>query len=316
MTEQVYRSEVLLNLKNQSFDLALNSVYSREQALDCLATEIGARQQVALKHGARPDLGYSHLIDSPGKWKLELDRHKDFLQSLGIALDHLEPIVWTTREDEAWADDFFRQHNLKSVTTFALFAGALSEHRYYRHYGQALDRVLNKSSYAVIALGAARDQAINQQNFKNITGTVIDATSATTLGQTAAILRRCRLGLGAETGLAHMACAVGLPHVIVLGGGHFGRFMPYSPLTSAVILPLACYGCDWQCRYKKAYCIQDIDPAVIALAIQETLTTSVDKPRLFIQKASQYHRAWFGPQWKAQYETYHHSLVQQQRESI
>ena len=64
--------------------------------------------------------------------------------------------------------------------------------------------------------------------------------------QSAALIKRCRLVIGAETGLAHLACAVGTPNVILLGGGHFGRFMPYAATTTVVCLPLECYGCNWQ----------------------------------------------------------------------
>lgn len=53
----------------------------------------------------------------------------------------------------------------------------------------------------------------------------------TTLRQIAALLSRCRLAVGSDTGLAHMACALKVPNVILVGGGHFGRFLPYSALT-------------------------------------------------------------------------------------
>jgi len=34
-------------------------------------------------------------------------------------------------------------------------------------------------------------------------------------------VKRCALAVGAETGTAHIAAAVGTPHVVVIGGGSF-----------------------------------------------------------------------------------------------
>jgi pyruvate-formate lyase-activating enzyme len=76
---------------------------------------------------------------------------------------------------------------------------------------------------------------------------------------------------------------VGTPNVIMLGGGHFGRFMPYSPLTSTVCLPLSCYGCNWRCRHARAHCVQDVAPEVVEVALREALERGSPRPRLYLQ---------------------------------
>jgi ADP-heptose:LPS heptosyltransferase len=59
-----------------------------------------------------------------------------------------------------------------------------------------------------------------------------------------------------ETGTAHIANAVGTPTVCILGGGHFGRFVPYPVLSGqtshlkVVYHKMPCYGCDWKCVYQ------------------------------------------------------------------
>ena len=95
-----------------------------------------------------------------------------------------------------------------------------------------------------------------------------------------------------------MACAVGTPNVILLGGGHFGRFMPYSPLTSIVCLPLECYNCNWKCRYDRVHCIKDINPEVIAEAVRQTLEKKSEKPRVFVQGTSLWEAGLQQPKWK------------------
>jgi hypothetical protein len=77
---------------------------------------------------------------------------------------------------------------------------------------------------------------------------------------------------------------VGVPNVVVLGGGFFGRFLPYSPLTSVAALPLECFGCHWLCPFPRNHCIKDLAPEVVARAIAETLAKPSARPRLFAQQ--------------------------------
>jgi len=149
----------------------------------------------------------------------------------------------------------------------------------------------------VLALGAAGDHQINQQNLDAIGTRTVNLSGALTLRQSAALLSRCRLAVGAETGLAHMACAVETPNVILLGGGHFGRFMPYSPLTSIVSLPLECHGCNWQCRYQRVHCVRDVAPSAIEEAIRRTLAEPSDKSRLFAVDKSAWQPGNGEPRW-------------------
>jgi len=105
------------------------------------------------------------------------------------------------------------------------------------------------------------------------------------------------LYVGAESSGAHLACAVGVPNVVLLGGGHFGRFMPYSRLTSAVVLPLDCFGCNWRCHHARAHCVKDVAADVLAEAIRETLAEGSSKPRVFLQPMASWPRVEPFPVW-------------------
>ena len=56
-----------------------------------------------------------------------------------------------------------------------------------------------------------------------------------------------------------MAAAVGVPSVCIVGGGHFGRFMPYDvqpepdrPLPLVASRAMECFGCNWTCKFHPA----------------------------------------------------------------
>lgn len=71
--------------------------------------------------------------------------------------------------------------------------------------------------------------------------------------QVAQTLLRARVAFAPDTGLAHLAATMGVPTVMIAGGGHWGRFIPYpepAPFPLYVVHEvMPCFGCGWHCRY-------------------------------------------------------------------
>lgn len=305
--EEYYRSQVVQFLRNCNADMVLNTVYSREWLTDFFATGCGARERIAflgdLSNMSGEDKesgnsGYSKLLESPGEFKSELKRYNDFLAGIGITSEPLVPEIFFSDDDNNFADFFFEGNGLKPERTIALFAGAQQELKNYTRYGDALSNQCDENDLFVIALGDPASAEMNRVNLQSIRTNKKDFSGQMTLRQCAAIIKKCRLAVGADTSLAHIACAVGTPNVILLGGGHFGRFMPYSPLTSIVCLPLECYNCNWQCKYPIPYCIQGVSADVMQRAIMQTLAETCQYPRMFVQSIDRWSPPPQGPMWR------------------
>jgi len=284
--ERGYRKQIASHLKAKRFDLALNSTYSRNDVADILADLSGAREKVAIESDLSNfdaqvrDKGnalYDRILKTARNPGPELERHRDFLRGLEISAEELKPRVWCTAEDEAWANEFFRENQVSSIRTLALFPQSQLEAKDYPHFADVLKEF---KEYDVIVFAKNETPAIKAL-VSAVPNRVFNLVGRTTLRQMAACLRRCSLYMGVDSAGAHLACAVGLPNVVVVGGGHFGRFLPYSPLTSIVSLPLDCFGCNWECRFSQVHCIGDIPPQVVVAAIRKTLDDPSDKPRIF-----------------------------------
>ena len=299
-------TDIIKKVRTLNADIAFNSVYSREPLTDRLTLESGAREKIAFRGDwcnispkllNRNNLYYNRLIESGETRKQELERHKDYLAELGIQVKTLQPEMWFSADDEKYSDKIFLQYQLDTEKTIALFAGAQYDIRLYNHYGKALTKLCRDQGYTIIALGSSGEHAINQKSIDETGVSGINLCGETTLGQTAAIIKRCKAALGSESGLSHMACAVGTPNIVLMGGGHFGRFMPYSPLTSIVCLPIECYGCNWQCKFERIHCIKDVASEVIEEAIRQTIELPSAAARLFIQGSSLWHPDSSQPKW-------------------
>jgi ADP-heptose:LPS heptosyltransferase len=105
-----------------------------------------------------------------------------------------------------------------------------------------------------VVLGGPAEGRLGNQLATTAGGRVLDLTGRTTMVEAAFIMSRAEFALCNESGSVHLAAATGVPSVCIVGGGHFGRFVPYDQ-GSAVVAPAAvfrqmdCYGCNWNCRY-------------------------------------------------------------------
>tara|TARA_E500000331_G_scaffold358558_1_gene426615 strand:+ start:2817 stop:3938 length:1122 start_codon:yes stop_codon:yes gene_type:complete len=85
---------------------------------------------------------------------------------------------------------------------------------------------------------------------------IIDLTGQTDLPETFDIMKHSKLVVSNDTGPAHVAIGLGVPTVVVVGGGHFGCFVPYPesarPKTARFVYEyMECYHCFWRCHKRE-----------------------------------------------------------------
>jgi ADP-heptose:LPS heptosyltransferase len=269
-----YREELAALLGTQNYDLSLNSVYSTTSITDFLDSS----------NGAQIKIDYKTVVKDFSGVQLELKRHRNFIRSLGCQVtEDLNPLVWIPHHVEMFAEEFFRKNNLKTSTTIVLAAGVQFSPRLYDHYCEALESLCKEENLTVIVVGIERDRPVINNNLRNFTGKTVDLVGKTSVLEMAAIIKRSRMLVGADSAAAHIACAVKTPNAIVLGGGHYRRFFPYSSLTYCAVLHLECFGCDWVCKFNRPYCIQEVLPQTLGEAVRGAFE-SRDK-RIYFQKS-------------------------------
>ena len=99
---------------------------------------------------------------------------------------------------------------------------------------------------------------------------MLDACGRTTLQEFAGVIAEAQLVVTNDSSTVHLAAALDRPAVAILGGGHFGRFLPYPEAAGAasrhihaVYHSMTCYHCSWHCIYP----LQPDDPAVCVTAV-------------------------------------------------
>ncbi len=88
----------------------------------------------------------------------------------------------------------------------------------------------------VRAIGLELEEELSDKRLKNFIGKI-------SLEQSAALIQRSRLFIGTDSGLLHLACAVGTPTVAIFGPGNLKKWAPQGPKHTIVTENVECSPC-------------------------------------------------------------------------
>ena len=175
----------------------------------------------------------------------------------------------------AWADIELRAAAISKFV--ALTPGAGGRYRLWSpdRYAEVAQWLVSLG-YAVVILGGADGTAaatriadgLPHDQYLNLAG-------KTTLAQTAAMLSRARLSVSADTGVMHLAYAVGTPTVSLFGPGLHEKWAPPGSDHRIVRKGIFCSPCTAQGRVprcpRKIACMRDIGTGEVTAAIATVL---------------------------------------------
>ncbi len=203
------------------------------------------------------------------------ERYFDAARRLDVEPDGKPPEVFLHREAVTAADRFLAEHRLgQDRTLFALVPGAAhATKRWPERHWVALVRELVSADRDLVILGGSAEEAIGARLAEAGGAGVASAAGRFDLQGTAALLRRARAAVSGDTGLMHLATAVGTP-VLALRGptvAAFG-FGPYSARARVIERDLPCRPCSSiggeRCPLGHHDCLETIFPLEVADALR------------------------------------------------
>ena len=145
--------------------------------------------------------------------KHEVERNLEFIHYLGgkPSSDALE--LWTDSSDEAFAERVLANISTKMLVAFCPGAGSADRQWPQDRFIELGRWLKNNHDSSFIIVGGCSDKPLGKDIKDALGQEIIDLTGQTTLRQTVALLRRCHLYVGNDTGSMHLAAAVGVPIV-------------------------------------------------------------------------------------------------------
>lgn len=235
----------------------------------------------------------------------ELMKYDEIAKQLGCTKYTPKAKIWLSEKSIEQAKLQWADLNFDHKKTIAIFSGGSIPKRNCTIIGKALVEICTQHDLSVVALGAEAEYGINEENIQHLRSQGIrtrNLSGMLDILTTAAFLSKCRLAVGVDTSLAHIAAALDVPHVIVLNGSQVGRFLPCHPTTTAVCLPLECFGCAWRCLYPEPYCLSGIKPEFISAVVEKAISSPTPKSgagRIFLQPPMTWKRKADRPRWRS-----------------
>jgi ADP-heptose:LPS heptosyltransferase len=273
-----YRKNILNQINQHSIDFLFQTAYSRDFAVaDSITRNVKAKNKIAFTRIPEAEYSiwnllsnhfYTKLIKPNPQNKFEFNRVKEFLNSINIPV-------------EKYSTDLSHhfEYKLAEKRYFVLLPGANEMRRCLEpeKFAKLITEIKNKTGWECYLCGSKGEIALGEkiQSYLSFDcNNLIGQTSLIELGE---ILINSELVIGNETGTLHYATALNKNSVCILGGGHFGRFMPYErSITENLILPAAiykkmeCFNCHWRCIYTSRK--NEIVPCVSQLSADFILT--------------------------------------------
>ena len=189
----------------------------------------------------------SHVVDTGPYPRHEIERHAIFLAHFSENAPMPAPPKLTWRDTAS---------NLPTDRPYVVLnPGSNEAGRCWpqENYIELANRFAANGLY-VVFVGKAKEKATSivvpsESSDKYI----INLTGKTSLPELFDLMNHATLVVSNDTGPAHVAVGLGAPTVVVVGGGHFGCFVPYpegmlTAKTRFIHQRMDCYHCFWRCH--------------------------------------------------------------------
>jgi heptosyltransferase II len=118
-------------------------------------------------------------------------------------------------------------------------------------FGNLADRLQQGLGAQILLLGSSGDRKVAESVCRSARDALVDLTGKTTLGEAMALISRCRLFVTNDSGLMHVAAALGVPVVAIFGSTDPLRTGPLGGMSRVLCKTVPCAPCF------KAKCPED-----------------------------------------------------------
>lgn len=209
---------------------------------------------------------------------MELQRNAEFMRGMGLRHFTAGPPSLAPLAD-------LPKNLMIEQPYFIIFPGASFSGRQWptAQFGKLLSQLTAAKGWHAVLCGSREEHSLCAQVIRTSGMEATNLAGKTSLSKLFEIIRKAKFLVGNETSAVHIAAAVGTPSVCILGGGHYGRFMPYTVETEDHVTPVPvsqhmnCFNCNWKCNQphikgKAMPCISSITVDQVMMAVIEIVT--------------------------------------------
>jgi len=267
--------EVLRDVRRDQFDLAFN--FSGADRTIFMTALTGARLRVAHR-GARSHFWSRWLIPCWIPFIQTTDpvfeQRREMLKLCGL---ELAPARFDLHVSDT-ARDWAAAQVPDGAIHFSINASTHLKEWPLENWIELAKQLANESKVKIVATGSESPRERSKLDvFASALGSRVQVSSGLSIARLAALLSRCALHVGADSGVLHLAMALGLPTISLFRNYPSLRgWLPRGPQHRSFTVDCSCVGQKHPACLKQpiAACLKEIHPAAVDKAVREILAAS------------------------------------------
>ena len=287
-TDQIYSLKLMVRLHWRGFNVAIQPTFSREIVVDRLVRATGAIERIGQQGDASnlnaldkkiTDGWYTRLIFAGISQSMELQKNAEFVRALGAnsfrsSVGHLIfPFPKTV---------FFESD--KAYVVICPSASWMPKAWPADKFAHLAQDLYLQQNLRIVLCGAPADHALCERIVRATKTPIDNLAGQTSLIQLLEVIAGASLVISNDSGNIHLAAALRIPSVCIVGGGHATRFLPYvvdnnqdCVLPSVALHYMDCFGCGWQCKFPikvgdPVPCVSNIELSTVMTLCRNMLT--------------------------------------------
>jgi heptosyltransferase-2 len=218
-------------LRPRRYDVAV--LFPKSFGTALMARLAGAPVRIGLAGDGR-----SWLLTDPVPWKggiaerHHMDLFTEVARAAGCDVRDPAPSFPLGQKEREWAGSFLEEEGAgRFALMIALHLGASKPARAWHRdrFARAAGEIAERHDAGVLILGGPGDREEAAPVADRLGERAINTCGRSTIRQMAALIARCRLFLGNDSGPMHVAGALGVPIVAIFGPGDPDRTAPRTP---------------------------------------------------------------------------------------
>ena len=274
------RFKTAWKLRSRKYDVAINLHGGTTATMFVRAS--GARHRIGYSYYQYPFL-YNHLLSGASDyWKQKkthsAEQQLALLGFIGVPVDYRPKTFLSTTSDalssiNAKLSDSPIRDPESAIALIHPSTAFFTKQWPTENFARTSEFLAGKGLH-VVAVGSKSESKVLEDLKRHSTVPVITFDDLS-LPEITALASKARVFVGNDSGIAHIAAAVGTPSVVVFGSSNRDHWRPWTDAPNEIVFePFACQPCPgYECKeFGEPQCILSIEPQSVFIALDRIIS--------------------------------------------
>jgi len=207
---------LLKSMRDKSFDLIIDLYGNPRTASICFFSK--AKYRIGFNFRNRK-YAYNIIAEAKNNKEHNVEFNLDALREIGIPIESKELTFYINSSHRKFADDFIRKNEIDKKDIFGIIISGGWETKKYKSkdFPELIKKIKEKFDVNILLIWGVESERMECEEIKEKTGEYVFISPQTSLKYSSALMRKCRLIIGNDSGLLHLSAASGIPVLGIYG---------------------------------------------------------------------------------------------------